>query len=124
MKARCYRKAHRSYKNYGGRGIVVCDEWHEFINFSSWAKNNGYKRGLTIERIDNDGNYCPENCTFITMAKQQRNRQDTKLNVKKVKEIRRLWAETDLTQGQIGRLFNISSKYANKVIKNNAWVDV
>lgn len=69
MKYRCYSATCRAYKNYGGRGIKVCGEWkNDFINFYNWAINNGYKDDLTIDRIDNDGNYEPNNCRWITKS--------------------------------------------------------
>lgn len=78
MKERCYLKNFHGYFNYGGRGITMCDEWkNDFITFRDWAISNGYKDGLTIERIDVNGNYCPENCRWITMKEQQRNKRNT-----------------------------------------------
>lgn len=75
MIKRCYRKDCDRYYTYGGRGIAVCKEWKEdFYSFGKWAIKNGWKRGLSIERKDHNGNYCPENCTFITMAEQARNK--------------------------------------------------
>lgn len=69
MKYRCYNTTCRAYKNYGGRGIIVCDEWkNDFNNFYNWAMANGYKDDLTIDRIDNDGNYEPNNCRWITKS--------------------------------------------------------
>lgn len=59
---------HKAYKNYGGRGITVCKEWESPTNFINWALANGYKEGLTIERKNNNGNYCPDNCIFTTHA--------------------------------------------------------
>lgn len=74
MKDRCFNSKIDSYKNYGARGISVCDDWMNFINFYAWAINNGYKKGLTIERIDYNGNYEPSNCTWIPFKDQSKNR--------------------------------------------------
>lgn len=73
MHKRC--KHHRMY---AGRGVKVCDEWAEYENFARWARENGYSETLTIERIDVNGNYCPDNCKWIEFAKQARNRTTTK----------------------------------------------
>lgn len=79
MKTRCFNQSAREYPGYGGRGISLCSEWMDFGNFSSWAKSNGYDESLTIERIDNDGNYEASNCTWIPRTSQSRNRRDTVL---------------------------------------------
>lgn len=78
IKNRCFNKNEPRYKDYGGRGITMCDEWREdFDSFADWALANGYTEELTIERVDVNGNYCPENCTWITRAAQRENRRDT-----------------------------------------------
>lgn len=80
MKRRCYTPSIKSYKDYGGRGITVCNEWKEsFESFMKWALNNGYADNLTIERKDTNGNYCPENCEWIPLNQQQKNRRNCRL---------------------------------------------
>lgn len=80
MIGRCYRKSQKGYKTYGARGITVCDEWkNNFLNFYSWAINNGYKETLTIDRIDVNGDYGPLNCRWVTMDEQHINKTNTKL---------------------------------------------
>ena len=75
MKSRCFNSKDRKFKNYGMRGITVCPEWRDnFAAFASWAVGNGYEPSLTIERIDVNGNYCPENCTWIPAEKQGANK--------------------------------------------------
>lgn len=81
MKERCYRKYNDSYKNYGARGIKICDEWLDknngFLNFYNWAINNGYKDGLSIDRINVNGNYEPNNCRWVSMSEQSKNTRNT-----------------------------------------------
>lgn len=79
MKQRCYNKNNHEYNRYGGRGITICDEWkNSSETFINWAYKNGYddastNRNCTLDRIDNNGDYCPENCHFVTQKKNSRN---------------------------------------------------
>lgn len=77
MMARCYNHNQKHYKDYGGRGIQVCEEWHDVKIFCKWADENGFEKGLSIERKDVNGNYCPENCCWIPRARQARNKRNT-----------------------------------------------
>lgn len=80
MKDRCYRENHRFYKDYGGRGIIVCDEWkNDFTSFYEWSIKSGYKNGLTLDRIDNDSIYSPDNCRWETRTIQANNRRTNHL---------------------------------------------
>ena len=77
IKNRCYRKNFPHYNLYGGRGIKMCDEWlNDFVRFKDWALNNGYEEGLSIDRIDVNGNYEPSNCRWITMFEQASNKRN------------------------------------------------
>lgn len=75
MKQRCRNPKSRDYAYYGLRGIKVCDAWLDYLQFRSWALANGYKEGLTIDRINPDGNYEANNCRWISIQEQQKNRR-------------------------------------------------
>lgn len=78
MLERCNNPACKTYRLYGARGITVCDEWtKDYKAFYDWSIKNGYKRGLSIDRIDNDKGYCPENCRWTTAKVQTNNRRNT-----------------------------------------------
>ena len=97
MLDRCYNENNNSYKEYGGRGIKVCSEWQGrkgFLSFYDWAMKNGYKDGLTIQRKDVNGDYCPENCCFVTNEEQQRNKRNNVIFEKDGEK----YLETDLAR--------------------------
>ena len=75
MKQRCYNPKNARYHRYGGRGIIICKEWlDDFMSFYKWSTENGFADDLTIERVNNDGDYCPGNCKWATMQEQLKNR--------------------------------------------------
>lgn len=79
MRNRCEIKTHPSYKNYGGRGIKVCEQWSGkdgFFNFKKWANSNRWVKGLTLDRIDNNKGYSPENCRWVTALQQEYNKRN------------------------------------------------
>ena len=73
MKRRCTNPNHEAYDRYGGRGIGITEDWYDFEKFRDWAINNGYKENLTIDRINNDDGYCPENCRWTDWITQNNN---------------------------------------------------
>lgn len=85
IKKRCYNTKFKYYADYGGRGIVMCDEWKsDYANFKKWAMENGYDssappKKCTLDRIDVNGNYCPENCRWVSMVVQCRNRRNNRM---------------------------------------------
>lgn len=77
MKQRCGYTKYVHYKDYGGRGIKICEEWkNDFLSFRKWALDNGYKDGLLLDRIDVNGNYEPNNCRWVDAIKQANNRRN------------------------------------------------
>lgn len=121
MKARCHNKNHQNYHRYGGRGITVCDEWQSYLKFKEWALNNDWKKGLELDRIDNNGNYEPSNCQFTTHIKQMRNREVITLNEDLVVEIRQHLKDNILYQREIAKLYNVNTSTISNINTSRYW---
>lgn len=117
MRARCYNKNAKRYKNYGGRGIKVCDEWlgkGGCRRFYEWAIANGYREDLTIDRIDVNGNYEPNNCRWATMEEQNNNRRNS---------IKVLYKGKEVSLKELCDIFGVSKDTVYKAYKNDGCVD-
>jgi len=123
MKKRCYNPKYGQYHRYGGRGIKVCEEWlNDFMSFYNWAMANGWEDGLEIDRKDNDGNYEPSNCRFVTSQENTHNRRTSKLNWEDVHNIRNaklLNPETKNTE--LAKTFEVSRRTINNILNNERW---
>lgn len=122
MRNRCNRRTDKNYRNYGGRGIKVCAEWNDFLTFQKWSIENGYREGVTIDRINNDGDYAPSNCRWVTQKIQANNTRNVHWithngETKTLSE----WASVlGLTpQGLLGRLKKYSIEEAFSAPKNS-----
>lgn len=118
MKQRCYNKNNHKFKDYGLRGIKVAAEWKEnFWSFYKWANSHGYKKGLTIDRIDVNGNYEPSNCRWVGQKTQQNNRRNNcVINGKTLAE----WADkSDLSYSAIRKRINSGMSLAETISKPN-----
>ena len=123
MKGRTTNANKSDYQRYGGRGISVCKEWfNHFIVFNTWAIGNGYKEGLEIDRINNDGNYCPDNCRWVTHVENSRNRHDVKLSMGKAKKIR-VSISNGESVAQIARKYNVGWSAIDRVKRGETWAD-
>ncbi len=120
MKQRCYNPNNKAYKNYGSRGITICDEWRNNPqSFFTWAKAHGYKEGLTIERRDNNGNYEPTNCYYTTRVKNLNNRRnslDTRFTKEQQESIAMEYTTTTISNKEIRRKYNISGTSLRKIL--------
>ena len=128
MLARCGHIASGyQYKhNYEGRGITVCDAWRESrISFFEWAMANGYKKGLQLDRRDNEKGYSPENCQFVVPAVNARNRRTAKLTKSDVIAIKTALASAKLgTIARLAEIYGVSSSTISEIKTRKIWADV
>ena len=122
MKQRILNPKCKNYKNYGGRGITLCNEWLEFIPFRDWALKNGYKEDLQINRMFNNGNYEPSNCNFVPAKENSRNRRGQKIkNMEIANEIRALYNTGNYTQKELAEKYGVFQTTISKIINNKKW---
>lgn len=117
---RCFDKEDFSYKTYGALGIRVCDEWKKSKEaFYKWSMENGYKNNLTIDRIDNNKGYSPDNCRWTTLSEQARNKRNT-LSVDKVKEIKTL-LKSGMINYKIAEIIGTSKCRVDDISSGRSW---
>lgn len=123
MKERCLNKNDKRYDRYGGRGVDVCDEWLKFENFYR-DMGDIPEKGMQIDREDNDGDYEPSNCRWVTPAENSRNRSTTRICADKVSVIKRLLLDKKYTQRSLAILFNVSNAIISQIKLGKSWADV
>ena len=116
---RCTDPEHPGWQRYGGRGITVCESWKSFANFqkdmfSTWQK------GLSLDRINNNNGYSPENCRWATMTQQGQNKEGTILHATAVREIRFL-REKGMPIAKIAKQYGISTSHCSRVSRGLKW---
>jgi len=124
IKQRCYNINNLAYLRYGGRGIVVCSEWlNNYEAFEKWALLSGWQHGLTIDRIDNNGNYCPENCQLLSKSQNTKKNCGNKISEDGVREIRRLLAG-GVRLSMVCEKFGLSYRQIKRINERINWGSV
>jgi len=122
LKTRCLNPKYWKTHRYGKRGISICDEWiDDFQAFFDFCMANGWRPELQIDRIDNDGNYEPDNCHFVTPAENSRNRSTTKLTEGKAYLIREMHKTGKFFQRDIGKAVGFSQTQIGRIIRGETW---
>jgi len=123
MKNRCYNINNPSYSDYGGRGIKVCERWKDSFNNFLVDMGERPSKDYSIDRIDNDGNYEPNNCKWSTAKEQNRNNRQVKLNENKVKKIKKLLLN-NIKQKDIAIKFRIDQSIISDIKRNKIWRNI
>lgn len=128
IKERCLNPTKEGYKHYGGRGIKICSEWLDekdgYINFRDWSLNNGYKDDLTIDRMENNDGYEPNNCRWVSPAVNGQNHRNTRLCMGEVIELRKICKFGGYSQKRIAKAYNISPALLSNIVNNRIWKEV
>jgi hypothetical protein len=123
MKRRTTKANHQRAKDYILRGIDVCNDWLVFVNFQKWATTNGYKRGLVLDRINNNNGYSPDNCRFITNKENIRNGRAAKITISTAKRISELLREGKFTRSVIADICGCSKYIVADIARGRTWND-
>jgi hypothetical protein len=123
MKSRCYNKNHISYHTY--KNVKVCSKWiNNYVLFKEWALKNGYKKGLYIDRINNNSGYNSKNCRWVTPAESSRNKRNLKLNARAVKKIRSEYVPYKITYTFLAEKYNVSKGHIRDICQLRRWKNV
>lgn len=120
MIERCTNPTYRDYSYYGGRGIKVCERWRN--SFQTFLEDMGVRpEGMSLDRVDNDGDYEPSNCKWSTTVEQRRNRSNVRLSLAKADTIRSLYAR-GITRRALAETYKVSVVMIGLIVRGEAWV--
>lgn len=124
MKARCFNPKNKKYHRYGGRGVTVCKEWKN--DFQQFLKDMGSKPfpGAHIDREENNGNYEPSNCHWVSLQVNNRNKENTKLDIHKARAIRSIYKENIVTSRALAKMFGVNKSTILAIVNNVKWKEL